>query len=80
MKVMLKFKEPKEFYTREYKLLHEVTQIWYYEKSTNILFKTITSHPKWLTSVEDDILIKKSEKKANKKKVSYGKSKRKNCN
>jgi hypothetical protein len=63
MKVMIKFKEPKEFYTREYNLLHEVTQIWYYEKNTNILFKTTSSHPKWLTSVEEDILIKKANKK-----------------
>ena len=80
MKVILKFKEPKEFYTREYKLLHEVTQIWYYEKGTNILFKTTIYHPKWLTSGEEDVLIKKSEKKSNKKKVSYEKAKRKNCN
>lgn len=64
---MVKFKEPKEFYTREFKLLNEVTQVWYYEKNTNILFKTIITHPKWLTSVEEDILIKKAAKKAGKK-------------
>tara|TARA_R110000868_G_scaffold140437_2_gene355995 strand:- start:3046 stop:3255 length:210 start_codon:yes stop_codon:yes gene_type:complete len=69
MEVMVKFKEPKEFYTREYKLAHDVTQIWHYEKGTKVLFKITTDYPKWLTSVEEDILIKKAKKKANKNKL-----------
>ena len=63
MEIITKFKEPKEFYIREYKLAHDVIQTWYYEKKTNILFKTSTESPKWLTSVEEDILIKKAKKK-----------------
>ena len=63
MEIITKFKEPKEFYTREFKLAHEVTQTWYYEKGTKVLFKTITTYPKWLTSIEEDILIKKAAKK-----------------
>ena len=49
MEIITKFKEPKEFYIREYKLAHDVAQTWYYEKKTNILFKTTTESPKWLT-------------------------------
>ena len=34
-----------------------------------VLFKIITNYPKWLTSAEEDILIKKAAKKAKKNKL-----------
>jgi hypothetical protein len=63
IKVMAKFKEPKEYITRVYKETTGITHTWYFEKDKLNLgpYKVVVDYPKNYTSEAED------KKQSNKK-------------